>query len=353
MSVTEENVSSTISSLKALAASIDPKNQKDEDSARVNSSTSNLTVLGAKRGDFFAFPLDLFEEEPGFNPRNYERPKVKAHIEKLAKAYIAGKSLPPLVVQVIDGRLIVRAGHCRRLAARLARERGAPIVRLNCIEMKGDEDAQDAMLITSQDSLDLTPIERARVYQRSINRGRTPDQIAESFNMSGKHVKEELELLELPQAMQDLVEEDVIKPYLARKLFRLHGGDKAMSIIQEQLAEQEDEGDDQQPLLTDTAPARKPRKITEKQLTASMPLKIKKSFAQTMFNGFSTLREHVQQAQPDAKDGSIQLKLPAEVFAELDKILAEIEKLKTKQQPSENGGAQDNGLNASQTQLAV
>lgn len=333
-------MSNNISSLKALAASITPKNEGD---------------IGAKRGDFYSFPLDLFEEQPGFNPRNYDSPKTRAHIEKLAQAYMAGQMLPPLIVKVVDGRLIVRAGHCRRLAALLARERGAQILRLSCIEMKGDENEQDALLVTSQDSLDLSPIQRARVYLRYINRGMTPDEAGVFVNKSGKHIKEELELLDLPDDLQALVEDDVVKPYLARKLFKIHGGEKALNMILTQIAalENADGVEPQQPLMPGATASPKPRRVTEKQFKDVMPLTIKKSFAQTMFNGFSSLREHVKDAQPDAKDGTIQLKLPADIFAQLDTILAEVEKLKAKQlgpkrDDEEKGSSDDN-----QQQLAV
>ncbi|APC19454.1 hypothetical protein BLL42_27350 (plasmid) [Pseudomonas frederiksbergensis] len=333
-------MSNNISSLKALAASITPKKEGD---------------IGAKRGDFYSFPLDLFEEQPGFNPRNYDNPKTKAHIEKLAQAYMAGQMLPPLIVQVVDGRLIVRAGHCRRLGARLARERGAQILRLSCIEMKGDVNEQDALLVTSQDSLDLSPIQRARVYMRYINRGMSPDEAGVYVNKSGKHIKEELELLALPDELQALVEDDVVKPYLARKLFKVHGGEKALNMVLAQIAalESEDENDPQQPLVPGATATPKNRRVTEKQFKNVMPLTIKKSFAQTMFNGFSSLRQHVKDAQPDATDGTIQLKLPADIFAQLDTILAEVEKLKAKQLAPKTDGTEEGTNDDNQQQLAV
>lgn len=336
-------MSTNISSLKALAASISPKE-----------GDADKTKIGAKRGDFYSFPLDLFEEQPGFNPRNYERPETKAHIEKLAKAYFDGKMVPPLTVKVIDGRLLVREGHCRRRAALLARERGAQILRLSCIEMKGDENEQDALLVTSQDSLHLTPIERARVYMRYVNRGMTPDETGSFVNKSGKHVKEELELLELPTELQDLIEGDVVKPYLARKLFRTHGGAKAVAIVQAQLEimEKELQLDEQHSLISTETTPNKPRRVTEKQFAAEMPLKIKKSFAQTMFNGFSTLKEHLKDAQPDAADGTIQVKLPAEVYAQLDTILAEVEKLNAKKPTPEKGSYGEGNTDKTQQQYA-
>lgn len=310
-------MSTTISSLKALAASITPKKEGD---------------IGAKRGDLFSFPLDMFVEQPGFNPRNYNNPRTKAHIERLAHAYRAGQMLPPLIVQVVEGRLIVRAGHCRRLAALLARELGAPVLRLNCIEMKGDVNEQDALLVTSQDSLDLSPIERARVYMRYINRGMSPDEAGVYLNKSGKHIKEELELLALPDELQALVEEDVVKPYLARKLFKIHGGERALQMIKARITALEQADTDGAQALP------KNRKVTEKQFTHLMPMTIKKSFAQTMFNGFTRLRDHLKDARMNATDGTVQLRLPPDVVAQLDTILDQIEKLQAKQAGQPDAG---------------
>lgn len=73
--------------------------------------------------NLFMAGLNLIEED-GFNTREYDLPKVKEHIWKFADAYKAGEELPPLLVRVVDGRILLRDGYCRRRGALLACEEG-------------------------------------------------------------------------------------------------------------------------------------------------------------------------------------------------------------------------------------
>ena len=55
-------------------------------------------LLSAKligKNDFLIIPLDMLEEEEGFNQRDYNDPEVVAHIESLATAYQAVNFVPP------------------------------------------------------------------------------------------------------------------------------------------------------------------------------------------------------------------------------------------------------------------
>jgi hypothetical protein len=144
------------------------------------------------KSNLFYADLDLIEEEDGFNTREYERPEVQEHINNLADAYLAGDDLPPLRVTVIDGRLLLRDGYCRRRAAMIARDRGAEITRLPVMEVKGDEVEQSLVILTSNDGLKLTPLERAKVYARLIGMNLTEDEVAKRVRKTRTHVQQYL-----------------------------------------------------------------------------------------------------------------------------------------------------------------
>ena len=78
--------------------------------------------VGTTKGSGWSVAPELIEEEEDFNTRGaflnkkeyFAQEKVKAHIRKLADAYKRGDYVPPLIVKVVDDRILVRDGHCRR-----------------------------------------------------------------------------------------------------------------------------------------------------------------------------------------------------------------------------------------------
>lgn len=182
--------------------------------------------------NLFMADLDLLEEEDGFNiGRDYEDPDVVQHIRNLADAYIAGEDLPPLIVKVVDGRILVRDGHCRRRGALLARSEGCEINRLAVLESKGDEIDQTMILLTSNDGLKQKPLGRAKIYAKLISMGLTEDEVAKKIKKTKPHVMQYLALHNLPIKLKELIKNDVIAWSMALELFNEHGT-KAIELIQ-------------------------------------------------------------------------------------------------------------------------
>lgn len=186
-----------------------------------NVGETNLTWLA----------LDLIEEQAGFNLRDYERPDTVRHIERLALAWARSEQFQPIEVQVVDGHCYVRDGHCRLRAARLAASRGAPIKRLPVIELKGNDQLACVRILTSNEQLKLSIIQRAHGYQRLRNFNWPDEQIATHIGMTDTHVRETLRLLLLPESIQALLEKGVIKPFLALDLWRKYGPGSEQIIL--------------------------------------------------------------------------------------------------------------------------
>lgn len=186
--------------------------------------------------NLFMADLDLLEEEDGFNiGRDYDDPEVQEHIRNLADAYKAGEDLPPLVVKVLDGRILVRDGHCRRRGALLARSEGAEITRLPIMEVKGDEVDQTMILLTSNDGLKQKPLGRAKIYAKLVNMGLSEDEVAKRTKKTKTHVQQYLALHNLPIKLKEYIKADLIAWSMALELFNEHGT-KAVDILEEHQA---------------------------------------------------------------------------------------------------------------------
>jgi predicted transcriptional regulator len=175
-----------------------------------------------KSNQFWAYPSQLHELE-GFNPRNYDRPEVQTHIRNLAEAYKAGRVVPPPIVQVIDGKIFIRDGYCRRRGMLLAIEEGAELGKQPLIEFKGDENEADALVLTSQSNEKLTALEVAMMYHRMTNRGKTEAEIAEVVGRTPQHVRMLLEVHTLPLEIKDLIERGVVSWSFALSTYNQNG----------------------------------------------------------------------------------------------------------------------------------
>lgn len=185
------------------------------------------------KGNQYSASISLIKEEPGFNARgDYSDQKTKAHIRKLANAYKRGDRLPALEVVVRDGEILVRDGHCRLRAIHLANAEGANIERVPLAPVEGDEVDQVTRIVTSQDGLKLPALGLAQVYFRLVGLGLTADEVAERLQRSNTHVKDYLELYNLPIDLKKLIEDEVISPLEALKQYREHGT-QAIGLIEE------------------------------------------------------------------------------------------------------------------------
>ncbi len=179
-------------------------------------------VDGIQKATFFKIDPDLVEFEPGWNDRD-EGPELDAHIAQLEAAMAAGAVVPPIDVQVVDGRVIVRDGHCRTRAARNLKARGVTYV-LEARQLRGnDVDMRYHKLGTGTGSKPLSPLEAGREYLRLMNMGETVAGMAARIGVSRTTIENGLKLAELPAATQALVKAGSVAPHAALKATKEHG----------------------------------------------------------------------------------------------------------------------------------
>jgi ParB family chromosome partitioning protein len=144
---------------------------------------------------FLVPPEHIFIEE-GFNIRELDQD----HIDSIAAAYSDGLPVPAIVVQTVGNRFKIVDGAHRYTAAVIA-----GVVRLECKEFNGNAQDQVALMVTSSQGRNLTPLERAKAYTRLKNFGLTADEIALKVNRSRVDIDNHLILLTAPDDVKDAV----------------------------------------------------------------------------------------------------------------------------------------------------
>ncbi|WP_165430971.1 ParB/RepB/Spo0J family partition protein [Atlantibacter hermannii] len=179
----------------------------------------------------FLVPLAEIYVEPGFNVREIDQ----LHVEEFRDAFIAGEYVPPLAVQVTEQGVKIIDGHHRYYGAKLATEAGHEIPRLECKDFVGTDADRIAFMVTSSQGKPLTPLERAAAYQRLINQGWEPAEIAKKVKRSVADVDHHLQLLACGDELIDMVRSGEVAATTAVALSREHGP-QASSVAVEQMS---------------------------------------------------------------------------------------------------------------------
>lgn len=158
-------------------------------------------------------PVDSIEPNP-LQPR---RQFSEAALAELARSFSDIGVLQPVVVTRADqGRFVLLAGERRWRAARLA---GLATIPAVVRDTAGDLDFLAVALIENLQRQDLTPIEEARAYHHlRVELGLSQEQIARKVGKDRSTIANSLRLLQLPLAVQALVDSGELSAGHARAL---------------------------------------------------------------------------------------------------------------------------------------
>ncbi len=173
--------------------------------------------------------VDELYVETGYNIREIDQD----HVLEFRDAFIAGEHVPPLAVQVTEQGIKVIDGHHRYHGALLAKEAGYDI-RLECKDFVGSEADRIAFMVTSSQGRPLEPLERAAAYQRLINQGWEPAEIAKKVKRSAADVEHHLQLLSSGDELIAMVKNREVAATTVVALVREHGV-KAGTVAKTQL----------------------------------------------------------------------------------------------------------------------
>ncbi|WP_425263566.1 ParB/RepB/Spo0J family partition protein [Vibrio owensii] len=179
------------------------------------------------RTDIYVAPFDLLYVEEGFNIRDIDWKKV----EFFKKMYIEGRQLPPLDVQPVEvngeHKLKVFDGHHRYYGISAAIKEGHEIKGTKVNEIIGNAGDMLFHMIGTTQGRPLSPMERARAYQRLINQGYTQSEIATRLDQSQASVSNALMLVKADKRLQDMIQDGEIGVSRALELIREYGPERA------------------------------------------------------------------------------------------------------------------------------
>nr|WP_154926680.1 dATP/dGTP pyrophosphohydrolase domain-containing protein [Pantoea agglomerans] len=199
--------------------------------------------------------VDELYVETNYNIRDIDQ----THVEEFRDAFIAGEHVPPLAVKVTEKGIKIIDGHHRYYGAKLAQEAGYTL-RLECKDFVGSEADSVAFMVTSSQGRALLPLERAAAYQRLVNQGLEPGEIAAKVKRSITDVEQHLQLLTVGEPLIEMVKSGEVAATTAVALQREHGV-KASSVAQEQMQKAKAAGKKK---LTRSAAIVSPVKLREK-----------------------------------------------------------------------------------------
>jgi ParB family transcriptional regulator, chromosome partitioning protein len=163
------------------------------------------------------------------NPLQPRRQFDAAALEELAASISRHGLLQPVVVnRAASGGYELIAGERRWRACRLAGLERIPVVVREAVP---DADQLALALIENLQREDLTPIEEARAYHHLRSElGLSQEEIAARVGKDRSTVANALRLLQLPLALQEMVDAGDLSAGHARALVGIHDGDRGEAI---------------------------------------------------------------------------------------------------------------------------
>lgn len=149
---------------------------------------------------------------------NKGQPRKSFKAEELAELTDSIKQngiLQPILVRKVGSAYEIVAGERRYQAAQAAGLTEVPVV----IREISDEDVFKLALIENLQRSDLTPLEEARGYRQLIKeKGLTQEELAKALSKSRSAITNTLRLLDLPEEVQELVDDGSLSAGHARAI---------------------------------------------------------------------------------------------------------------------------------------
>jgi ParB family transcriptional regulator, chromosome partitioning protein len=195
-----------------------------------------LSALLGDAEDIYGSTSDVKLEEkelrisdlvPGkYQPRHNFK---EEHLESLAESIKKNGILQPLLVRETEpNRYEIIAGERRFKAAKIAGLSTVPVV----IKNFSDTQAIEVALIENLQREDLSPIEEAMGYERMMAEfNYTQEQVGKSVDKSRSHVANLLRLLNLPDVIKQMLENEDISMGHARALLTAEDPEELAKII--------------------------------------------------------------------------------------------------------------------------
>lgn len=180
--------------------------------ADVNESPVPAASAEEPRRPDMVVPIENIEPNPD-QPRRRFDPE---HLEDLANSIREKGVIQPLIVrEKAGGKYEIVAGERRWRASQKAQLHELPVI----VREFNDTEVLEIAIIENIQRSDLNPVEEAAGYRQLMERfGHTQEAMSKALGKSRSHIANLLRLLNLPQDIQDMVEEGKLSSGHARAL---------------------------------------------------------------------------------------------------------------------------------------
>lgn len=263
-------------------------------------SMAEAKADGIQKATYFKVDPEILEFEAGFNLRE-EGDDLSAYLESLYQSMKAGAAVPPIDVSVVDGRVIVRDGHCRTRVARRLKSEGIEYL-LEARQYRGnDADCVLHMLGTAQGKA-LTPLEQGRGFLRLVRYGMSVVQIAERTGLHRNTIDNWLILAEAPSEVQQMLSRGEVAALVVVDAVRKHGS-KAGEYLGKKVEAVKASGE---------------KKVTKKHVAGvKMPAKVQQSFISIAAEFKAVIPMTMDDVNALDDDEVIEVALPAKIIRDL------------------------------------
>jgi ParB family chromosome partitioning protein len=177
--------------------------------------------------------IDRIERDPDQPREEFD----EESLSRLADSLKTRGQLQPIRVRWDEGRgvYVILAGERRWRAAGLA-----GLSELQCVVHEGSPSAEDRLALQLVENAlrdDLKPVEQARAYKRLIDaKGWTMTELAVELGVHQTSVSRALALLELPDRVQESVDQGALAPSSAAEIARLESPEEQQAVAEEAIA---------------------------------------------------------------------------------------------------------------------
>ena len=196
-------------------------------------TVKRLRDLKKSSRDQFMIDPRIIKIEDGHNPRNYELPENRAHLDDLKASIRENGTLTPLQVRY-DAHLhaaILVDGECRLRANLELITEGVEIEAVPVIQVGGHDPAHRLLMaIVANQSKPLSELELGEAFRKLYRYGWSEDKIATKSGKSVSFVKKAMELSDAPDEVKAMVVNREVTPALAVSELRRNGSEAVESL---------------------------------------------------------------------------------------------------------------------------
>lgn len=204
-----------------------------------NKNVTRLRDLRLSARDQFMIDPRIIVVEDGHNPRDYNIPENRAHLDDLKASIRENGTISPLWVRYDAERRAAVLVDCEcRLRANLELiAEGVEIEAVPCIQVPGGNEPDRLLLaVVANQNKPLSELELGGAFRKLFNFGWAIDKIAKKSGQSVSFINRSLELADAPQAVQEMVKQQEVTPALAISEVRKNGA-KAVETLKAKATE--------------------------------------------------------------------------------------------------------------------